>query len=108
MSFLDHLAGVTARLRRGETLPLDELYELKRENRRRAEEAEREDRAVCDSLPTWINTTNSTVCNLKCVFCNQAYGKGVDVKMEEQVYRRVVEELYRRRRSCSSRPTASR
>ncbi len=94
MSFLDHLAGVTARLRRGETLPLDELYELKRENRRRAEEAEREDRAVCDSLPTWINTTNSTVCNLKCVFCNQAYGKGVDVKMEEHVYRRVVEELY--------------
>jgi radical SAM protein with 4Fe4S-binding SPASM domain len=94
MSFLDHLSEVTARIRRGELPPLDELYALKRENRRRAEEAEREDRQVCDSLPTWINTTNSTVCNLKCVFCNQAYGKGVDVKMEEGVYRRVVEELY--------------
>lgn len=94
MSFLDHLAEVTARIRRGELPPLDELHALKRENRRRAEEAERLDRQVCDSLPTWINTTNSTVCNLKCVFCNQAYGKGVDVKMEELVYRRVVEELY--------------
>lgn len=94
MSFLDHLAEVTARIRRGEAPALDELHELKRENRRRADEAEREDRPVCDSLPTWINTTNSTVCNLKCVFCNQAYGKGVDVKMEQEVYRRVVEELY--------------
>jgi radical SAM protein with 4Fe4S-binding SPASM domain len=94
MSFLDHLAEVTARIRRGELPALDELHALKRENRRRAEEAERLDLQVCDSLPTWINTTNSTVCNLKCVFCNQAYGKGVDVKMEELVYRRVVEELY--------------
>ncbi|MEM7307838.1 MAG: radical SAM protein [Planctomycetota bacterium] len=94
MAFLEQLAAVTERIRRGETPPLDELMELKRENRRHAEAAEREDRAVCDSLPTWINTTNSTVCNLKCFFCNQAYGKGVDIKMEERVYQKVVEELY--------------
>lgn len=94
MSFLDQLADVTARIRSGAPLALDELMELKRENRRRAEEAEREDRERLDSLPTWINTTNSTVCNLKCIFCNQAYGKGVDIKMEEAIYQKVVEELY--------------
>ena len=94
MSFLEHLASVSDRVRRGEIPAIDELIELKAENRRRAEEAEREDRETCDSLPTWINTTNSTVCNLQCVFCNQAYGKGVDIKMEEAVYQQVVEELY--------------
>ena len=94
MAFLDRLAEVTARVRAGDVPPMDELMELKRENRRRAEEAELEDRPYLDSLPTWINTTNSTVCNLRCFFCNQAYGKGVDIKMEEAVYRQVVEELY--------------
>ena len=34
MSFLDHLAEVTARIRRGELPALDELHALKRENRR--------------------------------------------------------------------------
>src|SRR5262249_32318903 len=63
-------------------------------NRRRAEEAEARDAETCDSLPTWINTTNSTVCNLSCDFCPQASGKGLDVRMDERVYRRVLEELY--------------
>jgi MoaA/NifB/PqqE/SkfB family radical SAM enzyme len=92
--FLGRLREATARVRRGEIPPLEELHRLKAENRRRAEEAERRDAEVCDSLPTWINTTNSTVCNLRCTFCPQAYGKGVDWRMEEPVYRKVVEELY--------------
>ncbi len=94
LPFLDQLREVTARVRRGEIPDLAELATLKAENRRRAEQAEAEDRDVCDSLPTWINTTNSTVCNLKCGFCPQAYGKGVDWKMPDDVYRKVVEELY--------------
>jgi len=94
LPFLQELREVTARVRAGETLSLEELGRLKAENRRRAEEAEREDREICDSLPTWINTTNSTVCNLKCGFCPQAYGKGVDWKMPEPIYQRVIEELY--------------
>ncbi len=94
MSFLDQLAEVTARVRAGDIPPMAELMALKGENRRRAEEAEREDHPYLDSLPTWLNTTNSTVCNLKCFFCNQAYDKGVDIKMEEGVYRQLVEELY--------------
>ena len=93
-SFLDHLREVTARVRRGDVPTHLELATLKAENRRRAEAAERADAEVCDSLPTWLNTTNSTVCNLRCPFCPQAYGKGVDWRMEEPIYRKVLEELY--------------
>lgn len=94
MPFLARLREVTERVRRGDVPPLPELLALKAENRRRAEEAEARDAEECDSLPTWINTTNSTVCNLACSFCPQASGKGLDVKMTEPVYRRVLEELY--------------
>lgn len=94
MEFLDRLREVTRRVRAGAIPPLEELMALKAENRRRAQEAEARDSETCDSLPTWVNTTNSTVCNLSCSFCPQAYGKGVDWRMEEPVYRRVLEELY--------------
>jgi MoaA/NifB/PqqE/SkfB family radical SAM enzyme len=94
MEFLGRLKEVTARVRRGEIPSLDELRALKAENRRRAEEAESRDAEVCDSLPTWLNTTNSTVCNLRCPFCPQAYGKTPDWRMEEPIYRQVMEELY--------------
>jgi hypothetical protein len=52
MPFLDRLREVTARVRRGEIPPADELAALKAENRRRAEEAEARDAETCDSLPT--------------------------------------------------------
>ncbi len=94
MAFLDQLREVTARVRGGVIPPAAELARLKAENRRHAEAAELVDAEVCDSLPTWINTTNSTVCNLSCSFCPQAYGKGIDWRMEEPIYRRVLEELY--------------
>ncbi|MFO0983570.1 MAG: radical SAM protein [Planctomycetota bacterium] len=94
MRFLDQVAKVTERVRAGAVPSADELRSLKAENRQRAIENEQGGGEHCDHLPTWVNTTNSTVCNLKCIFCNQAYGKGVDWKMEESVYRRVVEEVY--------------
>ncbi|MBM4016590.1 MAG: radical SAM protein [Planctomycetes bacterium] len=94
MAFLDQLREVTERVRRGALPSRDELLALKRENRRHALAAEARDAETCDSLPTWINTTNSTVCNLSCGFCPQAYGKGVDWRMEEPIYRKVLEELY--------------
>jgi MoaA/NifB/PqqE/SkfB family radical SAM enzyme len=94
MPFLDRLREVTERVRRGDVPPQDELAALKAENRRHAEAAELRDAETCDSLPTWLNTTNSTVCNLSCSFCPQAYGKGVDWRMEEPIYRKVIEELY--------------
>lgn len=94
MSFLSHLREVSERVRRGDVPGRDELAALKAENKRRALEAEARDAETCDSLPTWINTTNSTVCNLSCSFCPQAYGKGVDWRMEEPVYQKVLEQLY--------------
>jgi MoaA/NifB/PqqE/SkfB family radical SAM enzyme len=94
MAFLERLREVTARVRRGEVPPLPELAALKAENRRQALAAEARDAESCDSLPTWINTTNSTVCNLECSFCPQASGKGIDRRMDQAVYRRVLEELY--------------
>jgi MoaA/NifB/PqqE/SkfB family radical SAM enzyme len=94
MPFLDRLREVTERVRRGNIPPLAELAALKAENRRNAEAAEARDAETCDSLPTWINTTNSTVCNLSCHFCPQASGKGLDVRMAEPVYQRVLAELY--------------
>src|SRR5262245_58397073 len=94
MSFLAQAQNVTERIRGGQLPSKDELRSLKRDNRERAIQNELAGGEQCDHLPTWINTTNSTVCNLKCIFCNQAYGKGVDWKMEEDIYRRVVEELY--------------
>ena len=94
LEFLARVEEVTERVRRGEQLTAEELGSLKAENRARAEQAEAEDREICDSLPTWIKTTNSTVCNLRCGFCPQAYGKGVNWTMTEEVYQKVVTELY--------------
>lgn len=94
MPFLDELKEVARRVRAGHVPPLDELLALKARNKANALAAEAEDRPTCDSLPVWIEVMHSTVCNLKCVFCNQAYGKGVDWRMGEQLARRIVEELY--------------
>lgn len=94
MTLLQELAEVTERVRNGDVPPLDELRQLKQKNLENALAAEAEDREACDSLPVWIEVMHSTICNLKCVFCNQAYGKGVDWKMDEPIAKRIVEELY--------------
>jgi MoaA/NifB/PqqE/SkfB family radical SAM enzyme len=58
-----------------------------------------EDEAVCApvarAMPTWINLTSTTVCNLKCFMCNQFLDPNTPKAMlDEDVYQRVVRELY--------------
>lgn len=58
-----------------------------------------EDEAGCSpfarAMPTWINLTSTTVCNLKCFMCNQFLDpNSPKVMLDEDVYQRVVRELY--------------
>lgn len=58
-----------------------------------------EDEASCApyarAMPTWINLTSTTACNLKCFMCNQFLDpNSPKVMMDEDVYQKVVRELY--------------
>lgn len=58
-----------------------------------------EDEAACApfarAMPTWINLTSTTVCNLQCFMCNQFLDpNSPKAMMDEDVYQRVVRELY--------------
>lgn len=58
-----------------------------------------EDEAACApyarAMPTWINLTSTTACNLKCFMCNQFLDpNSPKVMMDEDVYQKVVRELY--------------
>ncbi|MFY9342899.1 MAG: SPASM domain-containing protein [Planctomycetota bacterium] len=58
-----------------------------------------EDEAACAprarAMPTWINLTSTTVCNLQCFMCNQFLDPASPkVMLDEDVYQRVVAELY--------------
>jgi MoaA/NifB/PqqE/SkfB family radical SAM enzyme len=58
-----------------------------------------EDEAACApsvrAMPTWINLTSTTACNLKCFMCNQFLDPdSPKVMLDEDVYQRVVRELY--------------
>ena len=58
-----------------------------------------EDEAACApfarAMPTWINLTSTTACNLKCFMCNQFLDPNSPKEtMDEDVYQRVVRELY--------------
>jgi pyruvate-formate lyase-activating enzyme len=58
-----------------------------------------EDEAVCApfarAMPTWINLTSTTVCNLQCFMCNQFLDPNSPKEiMAEDVYEKVVRELY--------------
>ena len=92
--FLDHLREVAERIRRGEDLSPDELRELKAENRRRAQAAEAAQDNWCDSMPTWVGAIHTSLCNLRCTYCNQAYGKVPERRMSDEVYAKTVSELY--------------
>ena len=47
------------------------------------------------AMPTWINLTSTTVCNLKCFMCNQFLDPASPKEMmDEDVYQKVVRELY--------------
>ena len=59
--------------------------------------AEDQDRCApfARAMPTWINLTSTTACNLKCFMCNQFLDpESPKVMMDEDVYQRVVRELY--------------
>ncbi len=68
--------------------------EFKAENARLAEQEYHDTSTSVRHLPPWINLTGTTVCNLKCYMCNQAYDDLPRWTMQESVYRKVVEELY--------------
>lgn len=58
-----------------------------------------EDEAACApfarAMPTWINLTSTTACNLKCFMCNQFLDpNSPKVVLDEDVYQKVVRELY--------------
>lgn len=58
-----------------------------------------QDEAACApfarAMPTWINLTSTTSCNLKCFMCNQFLDPNSPKEvMDEDVYQRVVRELY--------------
>jgi MoaA/NifB/PqqE/SkfB family radical SAM enzyme len=69
--------------------------EFKAANARLAQEDQDRCAPVARGMPTWINLTSTTVCNLKCFMCNQFLDPNSPREMmDEQVYQRVVRELY--------------
>lgn len=73
---------------------MDELAALKAENERRVVDGERDNIGIVDHMPMWLNMTNTTRCNLRCIMCNQAYGKIETHTMEPEVYDIVVSRFY--------------
>lgn len=69
--------------------------EFKAANARLAAEDESACAPVARAMPTWINLTSTTACNLKCFMCNQFLDPdSPKVMLDEDVYQRVVRELY--------------
>ncbi len=69
--------------------------EFKAANARLALEDQEHCSPVARAMPTWINLTSTTVCNLRCFMCNQALDPDMPkLMMDEDVYQKVVRELY--------------
>ncbi|MHC5065040.1 MAG: hypothetical protein ACYTG5_13825, partial [Planctomycetota bacterium] len=69
--------------------------EFKDLNARLAQEDEDSCAPVSRAMPTWINLTGTTVCNLKCFMCNQFLDPNSPKWfMKDEVYDKVVAELY--------------
>ncbi|MBK8977506.1 MAG: SPASM domain-containing protein [Planctomycetes bacterium] len=69
--------------------------EFKAMNARIAQADEDRCAPVSRAMPTWINLTGTTVCNLKCFMCNQFLDPNSPKWfMSDEVYERVVAELY--------------
>ncbi len=69
--------------------------EFKAANARLAAEDEASCAPFARAMPTWINLTSTTACNLKCFMCNQFLDPNSPKEMmDEDVYQRVVRELY--------------
>jgi radical SAM protein with 4Fe4S-binding SPASM domain len=76
------------------TASIQEIEALKAENEARAIKAEEVNQVFVDHMPTWLNMTNTTRCNLQCIMCNQAYGKIEEMAMEPGIYEKIVKEFY--------------
>ena len=69
--------------------------EFKDANERLAQQDEDACAPIVRGMPTWINLTGTTVCNLKCFMCNQFLDPNSPKWfMSDEVYQRVVDELY--------------
>ncbi|MEE2886277.1 MAG: radical SAM protein [Planctomycetota bacterium] len=69
--------------------------EFKDANERLAQEDMDNCAEVMRAMPTWVNLTGTTVCNLKCFMCNQALDPDIPKWfMKDEVYQRAVAELY--------------
>jgi len=69
--------------------------EFKEANARLAREDSEALSTTTRGMPTWINLTGTTVCNLKCFMCNQFLDPNSPKWiMQDAVYDRVVRELY--------------
>jgi MoaA/NifB/PqqE/SkfB family radical SAM enzyme len=69
--------------------------EFKDANARLAQQDEDQCVPVVRGMPTWINLTGTTVCNLKCFMCNQFLDpQSPKWFMADEVYDKVVAELY--------------
>jgi MoaA/NifB/PqqE/SkfB family radical SAM enzyme len=69
--------------------------EFKAANARLAAEDQASCAPLARAMPTWINLTSTTACNLKCFMCNQFLDPdSPKVMLDEDVYQRVVRELY--------------
>jgi MoaA/NifB/PqqE/SkfB family radical SAM enzyme len=69
--------------------------EFKAANERLAIEDEARCAPLVRAMPTWINLTSTTVCNLQCFMCNQFLDpNSPKFMMDEDVYAKIVRELY--------------
>ncbi|MBL9079339.1 MAG: SPASM domain-containing protein [Planctomycetes bacterium] len=69
--------------------------EFKAANARLAQEDQDRCAPFARAMPTWINLTSTTVCNLRCFMCNQFLDPDSPREMmDEAVYDKVVRELY--------------
>jgi MoaA/NifB/PqqE/SkfB family radical SAM enzyme len=69
--------------------------QFKAANARLAAEDEEQCAPFARAMPTWINLTSTTVCNLKCFMCNQFLDpESPKQMMDDEVYEQVVRELY--------------
>jgi MoaA/NifB/PqqE/SkfB family radical SAM enzyme len=87
-SILEHLPAELAALPFGSP-------EFKDLNERLGKEDEDACAPTVRGMPSWLNLTGTTVCNLKCFMCNQFLDPDIPQWfMSDEVYQRVVTELY--------------
>jgi radical SAM protein with 4Fe4S-binding SPASM domain len=57
---------------------------------------ERRKVAGADAWPVWVNLNHTSICNLRCIMCEQALGSVPQLVMDRDVYHRVRDEFFER------------